>query len=84
MELFAIADVVIAPSREEAFNLPVLEAMACGLPVVVSVAAGVSELLTDGEDAILVSHPEDDRELAAAIAQVLDDEGLAPACPRQA
>jgi UDP-glucose:(heptosyl)LPS alpha-1,3-glucosyltransferase len=40
IRLFAGADVVIAPSREDSFNLPVLEALACGLPVVVSGSAG--------------------------------------------
>ena len=33
---YAVADLLVAPSLEDSFNLPVLEAMSCGLPVVVS------------------------------------------------
>jgi phosphatidylinositol alpha-1,6-mannosyltransferase len=76
VELFAIADVLIAPSREESFNLPVLEAMACGLPVVVSVTAGVSEQLSDGRDALLVSAG-DEEALAKAVTAILDNSELA-------
>ena len=76
-ELFAAADLVVAPSRVDAFNLSVLEAMACGLPVIVSVAAGVSELLSDQRDAVLLQHPDDELELAHAITGVLDDERYA-------
>jgi UDP-glucose:(heptosyl)LPS alpha-1,3-glucosyltransferase len=64
---YAAADVLVAPSLEDSFNLPVLEAMACGLPVIVSPRAGISEWLTDGQDAVLLKDPENSGELAAAI-----------------
>ena len=35
-ELFAMADAYVSPYRAEGFNLPVLEAVACGVPVIVS------------------------------------------------
>jgi UDP-glucose:(heptosyl)LPS alpha-1,3-glucosyltransferase len=65
--LYAAADVLVAPSLEDSFNLPVLEAMACGLPVIVSPRAGVSEWLTNSFDALLLNDPENARELAEAI-----------------
>ena len=65
--LYAAADVLVAPSLEDSFNLPVLEAMACGLPVIVSPKAGVSEWLTNSFDALLLKDPENTGELAEAI-----------------
>jgi UDP-glucose:(heptosyl)LPS alpha-1,3-glucosyltransferase len=66
-QLYAAADILVAPSLEDSFNLPVLEAMACGLPVVVSPRAGVSEWLTNGFDALLLKDPENAAELTDAI-----------------
>lgn len=64
---YAAADVLVAPSLEDSFNLPVLEAMACGLPCIVSTKAGVSEWLTHGFNALLLRDPEDAGEIAEAI-----------------
>ena len=64
---YAAADVMVAPSLEDSFNLPVLEAMACGLPCIVSPKAGMSEWLAHGFDALLLRDPEDDGEIAEAI-----------------
>ena len=66
-QLYAAADILVAPSLEDSFNLPVLEAMACGLPVIVSPRAGVSEWLTGDFDALLLKDPENAGELADAI-----------------
>jgi UDP-glucose:(heptosyl)LPS alpha-1,3-glucosyltransferase len=66
-QLYAAADILVAPSLEDAFNLPVLEAMACGRPVIVSPKAGVSEWLTNGFDALKLKDPENAEELAEAI-----------------
>jgi glycosyltransferase involved in cell wall biosynthesis len=54
----------------------VLEAMACGLPVVVSAQAGVAELLRDGVDGLLLADPGDVDALAAALARLVGDETL--------
>ncbi len=73
---YAAADVLVAPTREDAFNLPVLEAMACGLPVVVSRAAGVAELVTHGEDGLILENPEDSTTLASWLGWLLGDPQL--------
>jgi hypothetical protein len=42
---YAAADVYVGPSLEDSFGLPILEAMACGLPVIASAHAGASEMI---------------------------------------
>ena len=64
IELYAAGDVCVSPSLEDSFGLPVLEAMACGLPVVTSVNAGVSELIRNGVDGFVLQDPRDSQALA--------------------
>jgi len=70
---YAAADAYVGPSLEDAFALPASEAMACGLPVIVSRQAGVSETIHHGEDGLILEDPEDARTLAEWIRKLLDD-----------
>jgi alpha-1,3-rhamnosyl/mannosyltransferase len=71
--LYGAATALVFPSLAEGFGLPLLEAMACGLPAAVS---GVSALPEVGGDAALYFDPADAAAMAAAIASLLDDESL--------
>ena len=64
MQFYAAADAYVGPSLEDAYGLPVLEAMACGLPVIASSSAGVSEIITNQKDGLILRDPQDHRELA--------------------
>jgi glycosyltransferase involved in cell wall biosynthesis len=72
--LYALADLVVFPSRYEGFGLPVLEAMARGVPVVTSDRSSLPEVA--GDAALLVS-PDDPGAIAAAMERVLGDTALA-------
>ena len=63
--LYAAADAYVSPSREDSFGLPLLEAMACGLPVVTSSFAGVSQIITEGVDGFVLKEPADALTLAS-------------------
>jgi glycosyltransferase involved in cell wall biosynthesis len=73
---YAAADCYAGPSLEDAFALPPLEAMACGLPVIISARAGVSEVVTDGHDGLVQKDPRDAAELARLIRDVREDADL--------
>jgi glycosyltransferase involved in cell wall biosynthesis len=73
---YAAADIYVAPSLEDSFNLPALEAMASGLPVVLSSCAGMSDYLKDGIDGLVLRNPQDASELAAALQRLLADPSL--------
>jgi len=76
LDFYAAADVYVSPSREDSFGLPVAEAMACGLPVITSVFAGVAEFIHDGVDGFVVRDPCDAKTLAQLIERLQADLAL--------
>lgn len=72
--LYRGAACAVFPSRYEGFGLPVLEALACGTPLVGSDASSVPELLGDAGFGL---DPDDAQGMAGAILACLVDEGLA-------
>jgi phosphatidyl-myo-inositol alpha-mannosyltransferase len=75
--IHAGCDAYLGPSTGgESFGIVVVEAMAAGLPVIVSDTPGYDEVVHDGVDGLLVP-PGDPGALAAAVRRVLDDPTLA-------
>ena len=68
-------DVLVQASSREALGLSVLEAQACGTPVVAYPASGTLEIVRDGETGLLARH-DDVAHLSACIGRVLTDAGL--------
>jgi len=71
--LYSGASLMVYPSLYEGFGLPILEAMACGCPVICSNTSSMPEVA--GDAAILIT-PEDEIALAEAIDNVMEDEKL--------
>ena len=72
-DVYRSLDVVVhASTQPEPFGRTIVEAMACGRPVVVSNAGGAAELFDDGRDAVGFT-PNDPAALASAIRGLLDD-----------
>jgi len=65
---YAATDLYVGPSLEDSFALPPLEAMACGIPAIVSGQMGASEIITDGLDGFILDDPRD----SARLAQLID------------
>jgi glycosyltransferase involved in cell wall biosynthesis len=68
--LLKASDVFCLPSRSEGFSNALIEAMACGLPVVATNVGGNSEAVTDGVDGYLVA-PESSVQIADRILLLL-------------
>ncbi|HXJ80534.1 MAG TPA: glycosyltransferase family 1 protein [Candidatus Methylomirabilis sp.] len=72
-DLYARAACLVLPSLHEGFGLPVLEAMACGTPVITSTTSSLPEV---GGDVALRADPYDTIELSDAMCRVLEDRDL--------
>jgi glycosyltransferase involved in cell wall biosynthesis len=70
-EYLQASDLFVFPSEREAFGISVIEAMACGLPVVTTGVDGIRDVIRPGVDALLAP-PGDDAALAAAILLALE------------
>lgn len=73
--LLSASDVLLLPSRLEAFGLAALEAMACEVPVVGSRVGGLPEVVEDGVTGFL-QDPEDLDGMAESCLRLLEDPGL--------
>jgi glycosyltransferase involved in cell wall biosynthesis len=69
------ADVFVSPTYAEGFSNTVLEAMACGLPVVAGRAVGVVDCVRDGENGLL-HEPGDVAGLALLLRRITADAAL--------
>lgn len=70
---YQAATVLVNPSLSESFGMSLIEAMACGTPVVAARVGGMPEILEHGATGLCVP-ANDAGELAAAIAELLDDD----------
>ena len=62
--------------EQEGFGIVLLEAAACGLPVVVGASGGAADAVADGRTGRVVARPADPAAAAAVLAPLLDDAGL--------
>ncbi len=75
-DLLSALDLFVLPSHSEGVSLALLEAMAAGLPVIATAVGGLPEVVTDGDNGLLVP-PEDPEALATALERLLEDPALA-------
>ena len=81
-EIYGRHDLLVVPSRFEAFGKVFVEALARGLPCVARDAFAMPELIRDGDNGALV-RSESPSELAECIARVLDDDAIYARCLAQ-
>jgi glycosyltransferase involved in cell wall biosynthesis len=74
-QLMKAVDFLVFPSRYEPFGLVVIEAMACGLPVITASTTGAAELVTP-ESGIVIEDPDDRQALAQALLSLTNDRAL--------
>jgi len=72
-KFYNLADVFVFPSLYEGFGLPLIEAMACGLPIIASNVTSIPEIVGD---AGILLYPQDFKGFYKSIYSVLTDESL--------
>jgi L-malate glycosyltransferase len=75
-ELFSICDLKLLLSEKESFGLVLLEAMACGVPVIGTRIGGIPEVIVDGETGYMVEVGDTAAVADKAISLLKDDDKL--------
>lgn len=71
-ECYFAADFFVHPTFYDPCSLVVLEALACGLPIITTKVNGASELITPGKEGYVIDDAHDHNQLAWCLAQMLD------------
>ena len=69
---YAASDIFVFPTQYEPFGLVIIEAMAAGLPVIISKIAGAAEIIEDRKDGILIKDVFDVNEIAEHLNYLID------------
>jgi glycosyltransferase involved in cell wall biosynthesis len=69
------ADIFVFPTEKEAFGISLIEAMACGLPVISTNVGGLKDIISNGNNGLVV-RPGDDKELKNAVKILITDSSL--------
>ncbi len=80
--IYQAADVLLLPTRADIWGVTPVEAMACGIPSIVSATAGSAQAVREAEAGIVLEAPLDVRELREAIERLASDEDLRRAMGR--
>jgi glycosyltransferase involved in cell wall biosynthesis len=80
-EVYGKSSVLVHPSLADGFGYVVQEAMACGLPVIVTDATGASDLITDGRNGFIVPAG-DAQSIADRLAYLIESPSLLPTLGR--
>ncbi len=72
VRLYQSSDLFVLPTRADCYSLVAMEAMSCGLPVIISRLGGIPEIVTDGETGVLLE-PGAYEPLAAALDLLVAD-----------
>ncbi|MCG2722788.1 MAG: glycosyltransferase family 4 protein [Thermodesulfovibrionales bacterium] len=75
IQSYSESDVFVFPNAPQTWGLSVFEAMSCGLPVILTTGCGASEVLRNGETAIIIE-PMCPKRLADALEQLYNDQSL--------
>jgi len=71
--LYQQSDLFVLPTRADCYSLVALEAMASGLPVVITNMGGIGDIVAPGETGVLLSPTDDKDDNYAALAAALDE-----------
>ena len=72
-KFYAASDLFVLPTIYEPFGNVCLETLASGLPIIVSKTSGAAEIITEGDNGLLLKNPRDSRELAEKIRLAFDN-----------
>jgi UDP-glucose:(heptosyl)LPS alpha-1,3-glucosyltransferase len=72
-ECYAASDFFVLPTYYDPCSLVVLEALACGLPVITTMQNGAGELITDGKEGYILTSPAAEGELADALDRMTEE-----------
>jgi glycosyltransferase involved in cell wall biosynthesis len=71
-EYLKASDIFVFPTKQEAFGISLIEAMACGLPPVAAATGAIPSIISGGRDGLLIP-PGDSAALAEAAGELITD-----------